>query len=69
MKPITGLILIFAGLLMAAYGALPLVFMVWAFITGRPLSDVHGRTCLLIAGGALVIACGWQFVKGPESSR
>jgi hypothetical protein len=42
---------------------------VWVFITGGPLSDVHGSPCLLVAGGGPVIALGWQFVKGRKLSR
>ena len=69
MQRIVGFIIIYAGLAMIVYGTLPIVVMVWAFVTGRALSDVHGRTCLLVAAGAVAVALGRQFAKGLKSNK
>jgi hypothetical protein len=64
-----GVTIIFAGLFMAAYGALPLVFLTWAFFTGRPLSDIQGSFCLLAGASVPVVIFGWYCVRDLKASR
>jgi hypothetical protein len=59
---IIGVVIIFVGLTLFAFGSLPL----FALVTGKPTTD-HGGPWpggLLIAGGLAVTAYGWQCVKG-----
>jgi hypothetical protein len=69
MTQTVGVTTIFIGLLMAVYGALPFVFMAWAFFTGRPLSEIQGRFCLLVGASVPVVMFGWYCVKDFKASR
>ncbi len=62
---IIGIFIIVAGLALLAYGALPLVIIVFALITGKPVPSFPA-TGRLIGGGLVMIGYGWWCVKGAS---
>jgi hypothetical protein len=63
---IIGLVIIFVGFALFAFGSLPLVALASALLAGKPIPDHAGSwpSGLLIGGGLAVTAYGSQCVKG-----
>jgi hypothetical protein len=63
---IIGVVIIFVGLALFAFGSLPLVALASALLTGKPIPDHAGSYGfgLFIGGGLAVTAYGRQCVKG-----
>jgi hypothetical protein len=64
MTLIIGVVIIFVGLALFAYGSLPLVAMASALMAGKPIPHFAGNWGALIGGGLAAMAYGWQCVKG-----
>jgi cytochrome c biogenesis protein CcdA len=68
---IIGVVIIFVGLALFAFGSLPLVALASALLTGKPIPDHAGGYGfgLAIEGGLAVTAYGWQCIKGFKKSK